>query len=78
MKLPFIPALGLALLSPLVSAQEIKLTASDGDDYDQFGCSVAISGAMAIVGAKEDYSFSQGSYCGSAYDWDTARKAHGE
>ncbi len=38
MKLPFI----LALVSPLVSAQEIKLLASDGANNDQLDKSDAI------------------------------------
>ena len=44
----------LALLSPLVSAQEIKLLASDGAQNDKLGYSVSISGNTAIVGAYGD------------------------
>lgn len=33
---------------------DIKLTASDGEDDDHFGCSVSISGDYAIVGAYGD------------------------
>ncbi len=34
--------------------QERKLTASDGEDYDEFGISVAIEGDYALVGAHMD------------------------
>ncbi len=70
MKLPLIPALSLALLSPLVSAQESKLLASDGSAYDRFGESVAFSGTTVIVGAKSDDD--NGVDSGSAYLFDTA------
>ena len=45
--------------------QTQKLTASDGDEFDQFGTSVAISGNTAIVGANLDDDKGQDS--GSAY-----------
>ena len=53
MKLPIFLSLSLALLSPLVSAQEIKLLASDGAVDDSFGISCALSDTTAIVGAYE-------------------------
>ena len=37
---------------PLASAQEIKLTASDGATGDSFGWSVGISGNTAIVATR--------------------------
>jgi hypothetical protein len=46
--------------------QEAKLTASDGESGDWFGCAVSINGDYAIVGANGDEN--QGStYSGSAY-----------
>ena len=42
-----------------------KLTASDAEDFDEFGCSVSISGDYAIVGARVEGS--GGSYAGAAY-----------
>ena len=68
MKLPLLLTLSFALLSPLVSAQETKLLASDGDAGDEFGISVAISGNTAIVGAP--YDEDNGSSSGSAYLFD--------
>ncbi len=42
-----------------------KLTASDAEEFDNFGVSVAISGDSAVVGARvEDVG---GSYAGAAY-----------
>ncbi len=46
-------------------SQQAKLLASDGADYDAFGCSVSISGDIAVVGAKADGD--NGSSSGSAY-----------
>lgn len=46
-------------------SQEAKLAANDGDIEDRFGSSVAISGALAIVGSPRDND--QGSVTGSAY-----------
>ena len=46
-------------------AQEAKLTASDGAAYDNFGCSVAISGDFALVGARHNNGIADNS--GSAY-----------
>ncbi len=45
--------------------EEQKLTASDGDSYDRFGWSVAISGDVAAVGAIYDEEL--GTQSGSAY-----------
>jgi hypothetical protein len=45
--------------------QEQKLTASDGDDYDEFGIKVSINGDYAIVGARQDED--KGALSGSAY-----------
>jgi hypothetical protein len=45
--------------------QEAKLTALDAGAYDQFGCSVSISGQSAIVGAL--YGNKDGNDCGCAY-----------
>jgi hypothetical protein len=69
MRLPFI----LALFSPLVSAQEIKLLPSDGASTNYFGQSVAISGNTAIVGAFGDDD--NGGFSGSAYLFDIATGA---
>ena len=69
MKLPFL----LALFSPLVSAQEIKLLPSDGAHNNYFGQSVAISGNTAIVGAFGDDD--NGGFSGSAYLFDATTGA---
>jgi len=45
--------------------QQAKLTASDGDNYDQFGASVSISGDYVAVGAS--YNDDRGTNSGSAY-----------
>ena len=45
--------------------EEQKLTASDGNNWDQFGISVAIDGGYAIIGAWEDDD--NGKNSGSAY-----------
>jgi hypothetical protein len=45
--------------------QQAKLTASDGDQYDYFGESVAVDGDTAVIGAYGDDD--NGSYSGSAY-----------
>ncbi len=50
--------------------QLFKLLADDGAEIDQFGWSVAISGATAIVGAVDDDD--NGTNSGSAYLFDTA------
>jgi len=48
-----------------VWTQQTKLTASDAAQYDYFGCSVAVSGDTAVIGAYEDDD--GGSDAGSAY-----------
>ena len=45
--------------------QRLKLTASDADETDYFGSSVAISGDTAVVGAQGDKELA--SYAGAAY-----------
>lgn len=45
--------------------QIAELHAGDGDAADLFGCSVAISGSMVLVGASDDETY--GPYSGSAY-----------
>ena len=45
--------------------EQQKLTASDGDALDCFGCSVAISGDTAVMGAANDEA--AGAFAGSAY-----------
>ena len=68
MRVPLVHAAALALLCPLVSAQELKLLPSDGAAYDYFGSSVAISGTTAIAGAYGGGD--NGPYSGSAYLFD--------
>jgi len=46
--------------------EDSKITASDADAGDRFGCSVSIDGDTAIVGAKYD-DCADGEYCGAAY-----------
>ena len=46
-----------------------KLTASDGQEYDEFGRGVSISGNLAIVGASGEDA--QGSNAGAAYIYRT-------
>jgi hypothetical protein len=63
-------------------SEQAKLLASDGNDFDRFGCSVSISGDYAIVGAYQDDD--NGTDSGSAYiftpndvncgDWDQVAK----
>ena len=65
MKLLLIKSAVLALLCPLVSAQELKLLASDGAATDGFGTSVALSDGTAVVGSP--YDSDNGSGSGSAY-----------
>ena len=48
--------------------EEVKITASDGAEGDNFGISVAISGDYAVVGAYEDDD--AGYHSGSAYIYD--------
>jgi hypothetical protein len=56
----------LAALAANVHAAEVKLTASDGAEDDWFGCSVAISGDYAVVGAGGDDDY-DGIDSGSAH-----------
>jgi hypothetical protein len=46
-------------------SQQAKLTADDGVDDDRFGCSVAVSGDTAVIGAMFDDD--KGAESGSAY-----------
>ncbi len=48
-----------------VWVQVAKLTAADGATYDRFGCSVALSGDTALIGAWRDDDY--GTNSGSAY-----------
>ena len=50
-----------------ISAEQAKLTASDGAAYDYFGCSVAVSGdgSTAVIGAHGDDDI--GNNSGSVY-----------
>ncbi len=63
-------AFAILLVPSIATAQEIKLTASDGATGDRFGMSVAMSGDVAIVGAPKGGN--DGSRTGSAYvyRWD--------
>ena len=54
----------------LYNITEIKLTASDAAAEDRFGCSVALSGTTALVGAPLNND--AGSASGSAYLFDVA------
>ena len=49
---------------PGLFSSEVKLTASDGAEDDNFGIAVSISGEYAIVGADND---DNGHWSGSAY-----------
>ena len=60
---------GSAYVFDISTGQELfKLTASDGEANDLFGCSVAISGDLALVGSLGDDD--NGSASGSAYLFD--------
>ncbi|MBC7976244.1 MAG: FG-GAP repeat protein, partial [Myxococcales bacterium] len=61
------PALGesQAALSAVISSQQAKLLASDGEEFDTFGLSVAVSGDTAIIGASRDDG--RGTDAGAAY-----------
>ena len=62
---------GSAYLFDTTTGQQItKLLPDDGADADQFGLSVAISSATAIVGARHDDD--NGDNSGSAYLFDAA------
>jgi hypothetical protein len=45
--------------------QQQKLTASDGNKFDNFGCSVCLNGDIALIGAR--YDDDKGTDSGSAY-----------
>ena len=61
---------GSAYLFDTTTGQQVaKLLADDGSALDEFGTSVAISGATAIVGAEEDDE--NGGNSGSAYLFDS-------
>lgn len=51
--------------APGTWTEVVKLTASDGAEFDQFGSALSISGDRAIVGAP--YANASGTYSGSAY-----------
>ena len=59
---------GCAYAYDLDGTNEIKLLASDGADYNNFGSSVAISNTKIVIGVPEDND--KGSYSGSAYIYD--------
>jgi len=48
------PSASAQALDALLAVQQAQLTASDGAAYDEFGCSVALSGDTAVVGAYVD------------------------
>jgi hypothetical protein len=48
--------------------EQAKITASDGEEGDQFSCMVSISGDYALVGAHGENS--RGTLSGSAYIYD--------
>ncbi len=65
---------GLAYVFDTATGQEIaKLLPDDGTLGDEFGCSVAISDAIAIIGAIKDDD--NGTQSGSAYVFDAAEAA---
>ncbi len=70
---PLLAAVASVLSTAPASAdlgdQLAKLLANDGAEFDEFGTSVAISGATAIVGANADDD--NGGTSGSAYLFDT-------
>jgi hypothetical protein len=60
---------GAAYLFDVTSGQQLhKLTSSDGVDFDQFGIALAISGNLAIVGAR--FHDGAGDHAGAAYVFD--------
>ena len=68
-------AAAVSVLSPAAAYADLgdqlfKLLPDDGAPFDHFGCSVAISGPTAIVGALDDDD--NGTASGSAYLFDTA------
>ncbi|HJO25775.1 MAG TPA: FG-GAP repeat protein [Planctomycetota bacterium] len=54
--------------SPSFGQDILKLTASDGQDYDYFGWRVSLDGGLALIGAPMDDDL--GSTSGSAYIFD--------
>jgi hypothetical protein len=63
-------ASGSAYLFDTTTGQQLfKLLPNDGAEFDNFGGSVAISGALAIIGAYDDDD--NGNRSGSAYLFDT-------
>ncbi|MFQ5343900.1 MAG: FG-GAP repeat protein, partial [Anaerolineae bacterium] len=48
-----------------VWTEDLKITASDGDEEDQFGYSVSLSGGTALIGAARDDD--NGDHSGSTY-----------
>jgi len=48
------PSAPMPSLRALLAVQQAQLTASDGAGMDYFGCSVAVSGDTAVVGAYSD------------------------
>lgn len=52
--------------------EEAKLTASDGESADEFGCAVAVSGAYALVGARGDDDFGVASGAAYVFHYDGA------
>lgn len=57
------------LFDTTTGQQTAKLLPNDGESWDEFGVSVAISGTTAVVGAYQDRD--NGSVSGSAYLFDT-------
>jgi hypothetical protein len=55
--------LAVSVLTASANAAQFKLTASDAAEADEFGFSVAVSGDVAVVGARfdDDLGFSSGS-----------------
>jgi FG-GAP repeat len=52
-------------IDPLITVQQAKLVASDGEAFDRFGISVALSGNTAVIGADRDDD--KGTDAGAAY-----------
>ena len=71
---------GLAYLfdvsNPATPVRLATLTASDAEGDDAFGNSVAISGALAVVGATSDDTLGWQSNTGSAYVFDVSNPAN--
>ena len=68
----FNPGIGSAYLFDTTTGEQIaKLIAKDGGEHDEFGFSVAMNEATAIVGASQDDN-DNGDGAGSAYLFDAA------